>query len=171
MAANWTPPATWTGSLITVNRLNEQIRDNLEFLKDPPSASYEADEGSNYTTTSSSFVDVDSTNLSLTIETAGGDVLIAFHGTVTRSASGGIVRFDVDVDGTRVASDDGIIAAEPVTGAGMPVSFVRYVTGLSPGSHTFKLQWKINTGTATLYAGAGTSQYDIHPQMWVREVS
>lgn len=154
--------------LLTAEDLNHMI-DNIEALKDPPSAEYTANEASDYTTTSASFVDVDSTNLSLTITTAGGDVMVGFHGGV--EANGGtnpLVHFEVLVDGVQHAGNDGIIFTRLVNLR--IISFVRLITGLSAGSHTFKLQWKVNGGVK-LYAGAGTASHDVHPQFWAREVS
>ncbi len=161
--ADWTTPKTWAvDELVTASDFNTHIRDNLNALKAPPSAHYELDEASDYTTSSASFVDVDATKLALTITTNGGDVLVHFHGTVLYDA-----YFDVAVDGTRVGGNDGMLC---FTGSAIPVSFTRLITGLSAGEHTFKLQWK-TTGTCHLYAGAGTSGRDLHPQFWAREVS
>jgi hypothetical protein len=173
----WVTPRTWVPEeLVTANLLNTHLRDNLNALKNPPSARYEPNEGSDYTTTSTSFVDVDATNLALTITTAGGDVMVGFHGLVAPDNVGAArVLFDVAVDGTRTAGNDGITGTtqEGSEGGARPknVSFVRLISGLAAGSHTFKLQWRTNTGTATLYAGAGTSNADVHPQFWAREVS
>lgn len=175
----WTTPKTWTtGEPLTAGDLNTHLRDNLEALRQPPTAHYEPDETSDYSTTSGTFVDVDSTNLALTITTNGGDVLVGFHGSAGGVAGSGGMRylqFDVEVDSERVAGDDGIVALG-VPGSSTvisPISFARLVTGLAPGGHTFKLQWRRNnTGlTGTLYAGAGTSGLDVHPQFWVQEVS
>lgn len=175
----WTIPKTWvTGEPLTAGDLNTHLRDNLEALKEPPTDHYAPDETADYSTTSNSFVDVDGTKLALTITTNGGDVLVGFHGTVNGNNTGGVVRylhFDVEVDGQRVAGDDGAVAlgVPASTSVTAPVSFVRLVTGLAAGTHTFKLQWRRNnTGvTGTLYAGAGTAGLDLHPQFWVREVS
>jgi hypothetical protein len=167
MTATWHTPATWTvGQLVTATNLNEQLRDNLEFLKTPPTSLYNLNQGSDYTTTSTSFVDVDATNLSLTINTAGGDVLIVFLGFGAGSAR---LYFDIAIDGVRMAGDDGFFSA--VQNSNGPLTLVALKQGLSAGSHTFKLQWKVNSGTGTLYAGAGTSGFDVHPQFFVREVS
>ena len=174
--ADWTTPKTWqTGETLVASDMNTHIRDNLGALKAPPTDTYELNQGSDYTTTSTSFVDVDATNLALTITTTGGDVLIGFYGSL-RAAALLAVYFDVheSVANARIGGDDGII----VTGLGayaglynqLSVQFVRLVTGLAAGSHTFKLQWKVNTSTVTLLAGAGTSGGDVHPQFWVREV-
>ena len=82
----WTTPATWgVDQLVTASDLNTQLRDNLNTLKTPPSAHYELNESSDYTTSSASFVDVDATNLALTITTSGGDVFVGFHGSVEHS--------------------------------------------------------------------------------------
>jgi len=162
----WHTPATFvTGNPITATVLNN-ISDDLSYLKAPPTAHFEADESSDYTITSTSFVDVDATagKFSLTITTAGGDVMVGFHGSVNQA--GARVYFDVDVDGARVAGNDGILYLD----ADGPVSFVRLITGLSAAAHIFKLQWKLSAGSAVMYAGAGTSSYDLHPQFWVREI-
>lgn len=163
----WTTPRTWsTGELVTASLLNTHLRDNLDALKNPPSASYLADESANYTTTSTSFVDVDATDFSFTLDTGGGDVLVTFNGVVGGS---GTVFFDVEVDGVRFAGDDGI--TRTINGSTHALSFVILVEGLAAGSHTFRLQWKVSASTGTLYAGAGTSNFDVHPQFWAREVS
>jgi hypothetical protein len=166
---SWTTPRTWTADeLVTATMMNTHIRDNLNALKSPPSDNYECDEASDYTTTSTSFVDVDGTNLELTITTNGGAVLVHFHGMFY--TNGARLWLDVDVDETREGGDDGIIGAWQT--ANFAVTFSRLITGLSAGEHTFTLQWKVaSSGTATLYAGAGTSNADMHPQFWVREVS
>jgi len=132
---------------------------------------YVANEGSDYTTTSASFVDIDATNLSLTIITTGGDVKVHFHGVLDHTATQGFINFDVDVDATRDGGDDGYIASSATSGNDKtPITFTRLITGLSAGSHTFKLQWKTSASTATLYAGAGTTNLDVHPQFWVEEI-
>ena len=178
MTAEWTAPITWAvDQLVTADNLNEQVRDNLEFLKDPPTDEYTLNEGSDYTTTSTSFVDIDATNLALTIETGGGDVLVHFHGVFgSVSGSGTAVAYlEVDVDGSPLAGNDGIIAIYIDDAADhFPLSFTQLIQGLSAGSHTFKLQWKRTTSASAvvaLWAGAGTSNNDLHPQFWAREVS
>lgn len=169
----WTTPASWSvDQLVTADDLNTQLRDNLNALKTPPSAHYEPNEASDYQTTSSSFANVDGTNLALTVTITGSEVMIGFHGTVQSSVPAGIC-FDVRVDDlANVGHDDGIIRVRPDSASDEQcVSFVRLVTGLADGQHTFKLQWKTASGTATLFAGAGTSWKDMHPQFWVREMS
>ena len=172
MTATWTAPKTWaTGELVTATDMNTYLRDELEFLKDPPTATYVLNEGSDYSTTSTSFVDVDGTNLSLALTTAGGDVMIGFFG-LFRSSSTFQVHLDVAVDGARWGGDDGIVAMR--VSSNVPdreAGFVVLMQGLSAGAHTFDLQWKVSGGTMTLYAGAGTANADVHAQFWAREVS
>lgn len=167
----YTQPTTRnTGDSITASIWNTDLVDNVIALKNPPSASYVANEAANWTTTSTSFVDVDATDLSLSITTTGGDVMIGFHGNV--SGANISVYLDVAMDGTRLGTDDGFIGVfVTTTVTNGTVGFVRLVTGVSAGAHTFKLQWRVSSGTGTLYAGAGTSSADVHPQFWVREVS
>jgi L-2-hydroxyglutarate oxidase LhgO len=163
----WTTPKTWsTGEALSANDMNTHIRDNLGALKAPPTAAYTPDEAANYNTSQTTFVDVDASNLALTITTTGGDVMVGFHGHIF--ANGGICHLDVEVDGTREAGDDGITAV--YTNNHEAVSFTLLITNLDAGSHTFKLQWKVTAGSAALYAGAGTANLDVHPQFWVREI-
>jgi hypothetical protein len=172
----FTAPSTFTaGQLITANDLNTQLRDNLIALKDPNSASYILNESSDYATTSNAFVNVDATagKLSLSITLAvQADVFIFFTGSVESSAAAR-ANFDIAMDGTRIGGDDGLLIVGMNTiNLSMPVSLTFLKTAVPAGSHTFNLQWKTNTGTLTMYAGAGTAnQRDIHPQFIVREMS
>jgi hypothetical protein len=168
----YTTPKTWSNEPLVVSDLNTHLRDNLDAIKDPPSANYELNESADYTTTSTSFADIDATEgkLQLTITTNGGDVMVHFHGSF--NANGNVrVYLDIDVDGTRNGGDDGIVFNFIELNARQAISFTRLITGLSDGSHTFKLQWKVSANTATLHAGAGVSVSDVHPQFWAREVS
>lgn len=169
--ADWTTPKTWAvDELVTASALNTHLRDNLNALKTPPSAHYECNEGSDYTTVSTTFVDVDATNLALTITTNGGDVLVHFHGLVGNNT--GRVHLDVyESDGDAlIAGDDGMVRSGPSAEA-ETLTFTRLIAGLDAGEHTFKLRWKVNAGTGTLYAGAGSANADMHSQFWAREIS
>lgn len=169
----WTTPKTWAAEPLTSSDLNTYLRDNQEALKYPPSANHEFSEASNYTTTSTTFVDVDATSgkFSHTITTNGGDVMVGFMGSFLHSSSGVLtaIFLDINVDGSAVGSTTGfLVSTINASNVKKPMSFVYLITDLSAGSHTFKLQWKTGAATATLIAGA--SGY-IHPQFWVREVS
>lgn len=166
---SWTAPKTWTASVPTVADFNQYIRDNQEYLKDPPNAQYAANEVADYTTTSATFVDVDGTNFALQVTLdVPGDVLVGFHGAIKNTA--GVTHFEIAVDGVVHAGNDGVTGQQATASPapGVAVSFVRRITGLSAATHTFKLQWKTSGGSqATLYAGAGTANGDVHPQFWV----
>lgn len=160
-----------TDTTATAANLNAYIRDNQRAIKAPPSAHYEPNEGADYSTSSTSFVNVDTvgagTDFTLSITTTGGAVMI---GAVlpTNGARG---WFDVSVDGTRIANNTNGGLCQIVTGAPLGV-FNRIVTGLSAGLHTFILQWRVSTvGPIVLYAGAGTANFDMHCQFFVREIS
>lgn len=163
----WTEPKTWTAEVLTSSDLNTHLRDNLSALKNPPSDFYTFNEGSDYTTTSTSFTNVDGTDLSFTIVTYGGDLIVHFDGYCANGA--GYVLLDVTIDGVRQFGDDGAI--KTLVNSGGPISFTRIISGIAAGSRVVNLVWKVAAGTGTMYAGAGTANFDIHPQFWVREVS
>lgn len=165
----WTTPKTWTNEPLVAGDLNTHLRDNLTELKDPPSDSYILDESSDYSTASTAFVDIDSTNLSFNITTNGGNIWVIFCPSI---ACTGLGAMDIDVDGVRQGGDDGIIAWNSTpTKPGRVIPLIYRVEGLSAGSHTFKIQWKSFSGSQFLYAGAGTTDADIHPQVIIQEIS
>lgn len=174
----WTTPKTWlAGSPLLAAELNTHLRDNLAVLKAPPTNGYSPNEVSDYSTSSTAFVDVDGTKLALTITTTGGAVMVGFSGAIKAPTNNG-ANLDVAVDGVRVAGDDGFTAVTNATDGTYSerinnASFVYLVSSLGAGAHTFKLQWKsVSGGTITMPAGAGSgSGKDMHPQFWVREVS
>jgi len=173
MLMAWTQPKTWSNEPLVAGDMNTHLRDNLEALKDPPSYNYESDEGADYATSSTSFIEVDPTNYVASITTNGGDVMVGFAATVVGTGGGNRVYLNLEVDSVLVAGNDGIV----LVGADVPndkycISLAPYlITGIDPGNHVIKLMWKVNSGTFTMYAGAGTSAADVHPQFWVREVS
>lgn len=161
-----TPKTDWAaGDLVTASEMN-RIGNNVAALKSPPTGHYEANQGSDYTTTSTSFANVDNTNFALTITTTGGGVQIGFMGQARNTSN--LIYWDIELDGTRIGGDDGIMGGLDANNF-YPVSFVYLKTGLSAGSHTFKLQWKVGGTTGTLAAGAATAGADTHPQFWVQE--
>jgi hypothetical protein len=171
----WTSPSTRvTGELITAAIWNSDITDNLTYLNLRPSDTSLINEASNYSTSATTFTDVDSTDAAATVTTNGGDVLVGFTGTVKAGGNG--ANFDVDVDGARQGGDSGLISvAVPTDGTytdrSTNASFLLLVTGLAAGSHTFKLQWRVADGTATLWAGAGSGNAkDLHPFFFVKEI-
>ena len=167
----WTTPKTWTAEPLTSTDMNTYIRDNQNDIRarQDNNDDYIANEVSNYTTTSSSFVDVDGTNLNISLTTLGGDVLVGFAGSV-QIPSGDFGHFNIAVDSADYFGDDGVTGLTQGN-ATLDVSFVVLIEGLSAGVHTFELRWKIDGGgTATLWSGAGTTSLDFHPQFWVQEI-
>lgn len=115
--------------------------------------------GSDLTTTSSSYADV--AGATVTISTGAHRVLIHATGTVYNSSSGANSNLTLCVDGTAVQGTKGY-AIRQITGGsdthGFSISWVSDV--LTAASHTFKLQWKTDAGTLTLWL-SGTANFQI----------
>ena len=105
------------------------------------------------TTSSSTFVDM--AGISITLNTSGRDVELAFNTTVYASAATS-AAFDFTVRGRRTIhwcawasrQINGIVMTR-ITAAGIDhcaASGPVRVTGLSAGSHTFKVQWRSTAG-------------------------
>lgn len=167
----WNTPETgWIdGAIVGTSDMNA-IGEDLNYLKAMPFDNYLLQEGADYSTSSTSFTDIDSSDLALSVTTTGGDLEISFYGSFNINTSA-FVYLDVDVDGTRVGLDDGLVIENLSSGvAGRTVGFIVRKSGLSAAAHTIKLQWKVSANTATLYAGAGTSAKDVHGMFCAKEV-
>jgi len=162
----WTSPRTWVaGELVTAALMNAHVRDNLIALKDPPT---EFDPGvgvSDYSTTSSSMVDI-SADLSVTMTTTGGDILCLLAGTWGNSSTGDF-QLDFLEDAVSLSSHSDGAARLLKSGTALASAF--YVSeSPSAASHTYKPQWKISSGTGRLFNGGSIN---VNPAFLVREVS
>lgn len=166
---SWTTPADWSTIPIPgVSDMNTQVRDNLNYLlSGRPMQAIKRDNGADYTTTSTSWVDIDGANLAITLTINGTNVMLGFTGV---SSGVQYIDWDFTVDGTRYASAglDGL--AHNGSSSDFHIAMTALVTGLAPGSHTFKVQWKVASGTGKLYAGAGSAGTDFIPVFWAYEV-
>lgn len=151
-----TPKIDWSnGELVTATDLNA-IGENLAGLQNRATAVGITTRWIESRTTT--FADVDSDNFNLTITTMGGDVLVAFSGSVDHDedARG---YYDIEVDGTRLGASSGIRQDKKIDQ--VVVTFTHLIQGLDAGSHTFKLQWRTNTGELEMAP---------YSQFWVREL-
>lgn len=169
----WTAPRTWVANEeVSADNMNTHVRDNLDWLKARPSAVSQLDLVADISTSSTSFADIDATNLSVSVTTSGGSsrVFVMFIGSVIKSTNG-IVYFDIMVDGAAHAGNDGITHQYVNTGA-LPqiVAVTAWLTGLSAAAHTIKMRWMVDAGSATLYAGAATASHDMHPEFFAVEL-
>lgn len=142
----WTSPRTWVpGEKVLASLLNAHLRDNLLHLKEPPTAAVKSTTA--YTTTSTSFVDINAA-LEASIVTTGGRLLIVAHLYAPGTTFPASARYLLD--------------GVAITDALQPSNLFVYWTDVLPaGTHTIKPQWTVSTGTVTM------SFYNI----LVREVS
>lgn len=162
--------------------MNTYISDNLTALKEPPTGVYNAQEGTDLSITSTTWADLDGTadKFNKTITTTGGDVLVSLRAAGIVTTGNNILYLDVSIDGvaegvTTFGSAEGLHAVYfNNAGANVEasVAFLHLCTGVSAGSHAFKIRYKVATGAnaITLYRGAGTASGDITPQFFVREI-
>jgi hypothetical protein len=172
----WTTPRTWVdGEVPGGSTFNAHVRDNLLYLLARPNQRISRDAGSSYTTTSTSFVDIDGTNLSISLTTSGSAVLIGMAGAVRGDSTDVRACFDVTIDGTRYAATttEGITQGLPPVGGNFksPISFAVLATGLSVGSHTFRLQWKVQAAGTTALLSGGVANNDHPISFWAVEVA
>ncbi len=176
----FTTPKTWAvDELLTANDMNTHIRDNLAALKDPPSDLIVRDNGALYSTTSTTIVAIDSTNLRASITTTGGDVWVHFTGTIHADQTNGRqASFDLSIDGgkahyTELGYASGYQSMAVASTICQAVNIDFLISGLAAGAHTFDIMWMINAGT--LYLHSDTSDNEARNEqpaiLWAREVS
>lgn len=140
---------------------------NLEDNRVGHAAQYTANEGSNYTLASSTLTAIDATNMAHTLLCDGRPVWANLRASATNASSN--LKFDILIDSLAQLTDDGHVmgASGSITGA---VGMTNLFLNILPGTHIFSPAWKTAAGTNTLYAGAGTSNLDAHPQWSVNLV-
>lgn len=157
MTATWTAPKTWVaGVTLTAADMNQYVRDNMDWLKAPPKGTVQMSGTSNFTTTSTSFVDVSTTDFQMSITTTGGAVFGWFVVTVSNSSGTNYANFDVVIDGVSVSgASNGVVGGIRLAASTtVSVMIPFYKSGLSAAAHTIKLQFRSdNAGnTVTVYA-------------------
>jgi hypothetical protein len=114
-----------------------------------------------YTTTSTAFVDVDATNLAVTFTApASGNILVRFTVPSASNSVGDGVFFNVRESTTNIGAQ--LVLSTTVIAS---VTATVYVTGVSAGSHTYKMGWRTTSGTGTIYYG-NTTRGRIVIEVW-----
>lgn len=146
----WTTPKTWsTGELVTAANMNLHVRDNLNALFSPNFGRSAYTSGANHTTTSTSFVNVDATNITFSVTSAGGMYWLGFTGRAFVNSGVNNMFIDIAVDGTRLGdATNGLIRPTSTTAGGF--FLVMAPATLTAGSRTITLQWRVSAGTGTL---------------------
>lgn len=121
------------------------------------------------TSSSTTFVDVDGTNVKLTVITNTGKVLTRFRLPIYfgHGVGSGSICFNIMRDGTTLATADAnglhvynALDSTGTTSSQAQTQVIEYVwDGLTPGQHTFTLQWRALLGTATSPV-MGVRRYD-----------
>jgi len=137
----WTTPRTWTDEeLVTANFMNTEIRDNLNYLFQRPVSVVGHTGGGTYSTTSSTFVDIDATNLKVSLTPQTGRLMLMFSGYLYADVSPDLAGFRFLVGGSAVP------AAVTVLGpTGTHYTIWAYTSGVNTGASVdVKVQWKAN---------------------------
>ncbi len=97
------------------------------------------------TTTSGTYVDM--TDMSVTLTTTGGDLLVWFAGTIQNSTSGQGVKAALSLDGAAEVNGATFVTAAANQQASL--ALVHRFAAPSSASHTVKVRWFVSGGTGT----------------------
>lgn len=151
----WTTPTTWTpNQLVTASDMNAQVRDNLNYLLYRTTGSVRYTSGDK-TTTSTTLVAIDSTNIKTTVTTVSGRMFYQFSGTFYMSSgtTAGLLQLAMDIDGTQYVMSESTLASA-ASPSSVFVTYIGVVSTLSVGAHTFTPYWKISANTVTMKASS-----------------
>lgn len=171
----WTDMAEWVANTpITAYKMN-QLRENLNWLKNRPLDFVHQGGVANVTITSTAFISVDPTIYQRTVRTYGGNVLFGVSiPYVIHNTAGGTHMWDVLIDGIEYLSSRSAAAktygmmynAHAAATHVTAVQYVFMIDGLASGEHTFELVVRTLAGTLTL--AIETSVWTA--QAWAMEV-
>lgn len=114
--------------------------------------------GSNVTISSTTWADIDSTNLTITMTTGARRVLLLLTGRVSQSGAN-ITRYGFTVDSTALLTESTGSTGNGITkhDTSSEGATIVAITGvLTAGSHTFRPRWNCSAGTSTLQQTAST---------------
>lgn len=155
----WTTPRTFVaGETVTASMLNTHIRDNLNMLLEQTLSQTLYMPAGAYTTTSTTFADVDSTNLKRTIAPISTRVLVMAMftaGTNSGALANAAAQFDINnaTSSARLGHTTNGLVSTGSTGQALMLFGV--ATGLTAGTtYDFRLQYRSTSGsyTTTVYA-------------------
>lgn len=150
---------SWNGDTTHAPTKNA-VRDKIESLSSGggllAQTHYKAgSDTATFNTTSTSFVDVDATNLAVTFTApASGKVLVRLT-AVCQNNDGSLIAYAALREGsTNIGSQLYLLGF--TSAAVVPMSVPFLVTGLTPGnSYTYKWAWRVTAGTTYMFTGPG----------------
>lgn len=156
--ATWTPPRTWiTNDLGNEALLNQQLRDNLLWLKTPPSVEVIAT--TDISTTSTILVSM--TSMSGLLEVVGSRLLVGYSGPMRADADTRTLSMTVNVDGVALALP---VVTEIGTNVRM-VAYVARIRNVTPGIRLAAIYWQ--TGAGTMFQDGATTQRRFFAAEWL----
>lgn len=145
----WTTPKTWQQQLVTVNDLNQQLRDNLSYLMGERPISITAHLDGPYTTTSLSFAYVSSDTLRIDKAINGSRIFVLYTGQLFQDTYPYTVSTRVAVYTTAATwLYSSAVTIGPDNRMGFAIPYA--VTGMTPGNVAVAAQMKVDGATGEL---------------------
>ena len=136
-----------------------------------------AQTASAFSTTSTSYVDVDGLSVSITPRSASSTILLMFAASASALSSNQLVDFQLDRNGTAIPGGgtyDALINAQFIANVGWEIKYpaVNYVDSPATTSAlTYKIQVKTSSGTAYLFRRSDTDVVTSYGSLIAMEVS
>ena len=149
-----------TNTVISLTNYGLKVIANLNYLlSQRPKQQIVHEDSADITISSTSFADVapstgGAAGITITLTLNSGNVEVEAWGTFTPPGATNSMEFDIIYDSTtRKGGTHGLFSCDP--GGGARQFYVKALfTGLSVGSHTFKLQARVIGGSGTIHNNA-----------------
>ncbi len=123
-----------------------------------------------YSNATSTFADVDNTNIRLEFESFGGDILAGVQIKQNNSNSNGGAKVRFELDGVGAGGTNGLMNIQNIALQGFNQCQLLYIfKNVAAGDHILDLQFAVgasNAGTTSLYLSPGT-----HYKLWKLELN
>lgn len=149
------------GDLVTEADM-DAIRGNIEYLL-APNYDQKVMTSGTITTTSTTYAELSAQYAKGTVVTNGGHVEVGFTANMNMNAStSNGIEFDLSVDSVQLGTVIATFTPQALAGWRVNPAFSVFLPGLSAGTHTIALLWR-------LIAAAGTANIIPNMRFWITE--
>lgn len=126
--------------------------------------------GTDYTTTSTSYVELDGTNTTARVECSGCPLRVTLRAQAFHTATGGWIAVQPRIDGASVNTIEGSLMVAPGINLDQLPFYQWEIPAPVVGSHKVGMWWRTSAGTASLERPAGGAGTDFPIQFTVEEI-
>lgn len=139
-----------TGDIVTEADM-DAMRQNVDFLREKPVAVSLQESGTDYATSSTAFVDIDATNLVLSVTVPDCVLMAVFEAAMIGNSN--VAYVDLLVNAARRGGTYGLRSFSGASTEYHSVT-VTHIWSVAAGTYIIKPQWRVSSNSATIKRNA-----------------